>query len=197
MGKWRRYAVGKYRLQQLNGRAVVIWDAEGKRQRRVLGATDEVAARAQLDAFARSVSILKARQASTVGELYAAYMSDRERDGKLGANFRWSWKALSGRFENMPYDAITADVCRDYAEERLRTVGQGTVWTELQRLRSCLNWAEKRRVIERSPYVWVPAKPPPKDRVLTEAEFTRLLDAAVEPHVRLFLILAITTGARA
>jgi len=31
MGIWRRYAVGKYRLQQLNGRAVVIWFEDGKR----------------------------------------------------------------------------------------------------------------------------------------------------------------------
>jgi integrase len=198
MGKWRRYSVGKYRLQQLNGRAHVVWlDEQGRRQRRVLGATDEVTGRAELDAFAKSVSLLRARQATTIGELYAAYAADRERDGKLADNFHWSWRALAPRFGSLPFDALTVDACRDYAEERLRTVKPGTVWTELNRLRSCLNWAEKRRVIQRAPYVWVPSKPAPKDRVLTPDEVAKLMEAAVEPHVRLFMVLAITTGARA
>lgn len=195
--KWRRYAVGTYHLQQLNGRAVVVWrDAKGSRQRRVLGAGDQITGRAQLDAFARRVSILTAEQATTVGELFAVYVADRARDGKLIANFHYDWKALGRRFGRLPIDAVTADVCRDYASERMRSVSQGTVWTELTRLRSCLNWAAKRSVIERAPYVWVPSKPPPKDRVMSQAEVIALIDAADAAHVRLFVVLAITTGAR-
>lgn len=197
MGKWRRYSVGTYRLQQLNGRAVVIWhDEAGNRQRRILGAQDEQEARAQLDAFAAAVGAIEARQSRTVGELFAAYVADRERDGKLVRTFWESWRSLRPRFETLPIDAVTADVCRDYAETRLRTVSQGTVWTELTRLRSCINWARKRGVIERAPYVWLPSKPPPKNRVLTEQEVIRLIDACDAYHIRLFVILAIATGAR-
>jgi integrase len=195
--KWRRYAVGKYRLQQLNGRGVVIWfDEAGKRQRRVLGAQDEQAARAQLDAFAKAVGAIEARQSKTVGELFSAYVADRERDGKLVKTFWESWRALRPRFEALPIEAVTADVCRDFAATRLETVSQGTVWTELTRLRSCINWARKRGVIERAPYVWLPSKPPPKNRVLTEQEVIKLIDACEAHHVRLFVILAIATGAR-
>jgi integrase len=196
MGKWRRYAVGKYRLQQLNGRAVVIWWEGEHRQRRILGAADEQEARAQLDAFARTVGAIEARQAKTVGELFQAYVADRERDGKLIKTFWESWRSLAPRFSSLPIDALTADVCRDYAAERLQRVSQGTVWTELTRLRSCINWAAKRHVIDRAPYVWLPSKPPPKNRVLTAAEVTRLIEACEAPHVRLFVILAIATGAR-
>ena len=44
--------------------------------------------------------------------------------------------------------------------------------------------------------MWVPTKPPPRDRVLTQDEVLRLLDACVMPHVRLFVLLALTTGGR-
>lgn len=195
--KWRQYAVGRYRLGILNGIAVVRWtDAQGAHRRR-LGRLSEVEARAELDAFARRVHVLKTESSATVGQVFEAYTDDRKRDGKLIKAFLWNWKALRGRFANLPVDAVNADICRDYARDR-RDAGikPGTIWTELTRLRSCLNWATKRRMIDRAPYVWVPSKPPPRNIVLTEAEVGALIDACIEPHVRLFVILAITTAAR-
>lgn len=197
MGKWRRYSVGQYRLQQLNGRAVVVWkDETGKRQRRLLGATEFSEGKIQLDNFVRSLNLIQARHATTVGEIWQAYRADRARDGKQVGNFDWSWKKLAPRFAKLPVEAINADICRDYAADRLETVSQGTIWSELTHLRSCLNWAAKRHVIDRAPYVWLPAKPQSKQRVLTEAEARRLLDAAELPHLHLFIVLALSTGAR-
>ena len=73
----------------------------------------------------------------------------------------------------------------------------GTIWTELTRLRSAVNWAAKRKLIPSPPpFVWVPAKPAARDRVLTADEIERLIAGAVMPHVRLFIILAICTGGR-
>ena len=46
------------------------------------------------------------------------------------------------------------------------------------------------------PYVWTPRKPAPRQRVLSPAEAIALIDACVMPHVRLFVVLALTTGAR-
>lgn len=198
--RWRRYQVGRYRLQRLNGRPVVVWrDADGKKQRRVLGpdGTGEVAARSLLETFARKVQRLQAAQAVTVGELFTAYRADRELDGKQVVNFDYHWKALAPRFNRMPVDTVDATPCRDYANQRLsQGVSQGTVWTELTLLRSIINWASKRRVIERAPYVWLPQKPAPRSRILTEDEILRLIDACQMPHVRLFVVLAITTAAR-
>ena len=197
MGKWRRYSVGQYRLQQLNGRAVVVWkDETGKRQRRLLGATEFKEGQGQLDAFVRSLEIINARQGRTVGDLWAAYRADRERDGKQVQNLDWSWLQLAPRFSTLPVDVLNADICRDYAAQRLAKVSPGTIWSELTHLRSCINWAFKRRIIERSPYVWLPAKPESKQRVLSEDEALRLLAAADRPHLKLFIILALCTGAR-
>jgi site-specific recombinase XerD len=71
---------------------------------------------------------------------------------------------------------IDADICREYAKER---VAQGrsanTVWRELTRLRSCLNWAKAHNEIERKPYVWGPMKPKPEKKHLTLDQIHRLI----------------------
>lgn len=198
MGKsWRKYQLGIYRLGQLHGQAVVTWrDATGSHRVR-LGVTSENEGRSALDAFVRKRELLTAKTAKTVADIYAAYQADREKDGKLVENFVESWKALKPRFGHLSVEDVNADLCRRYAQERLeRGKSQGTVWTELTRLRSAMNWAAKRDVIAKAPYVWVPTKPAPRDRVLTPDEVAALLDGCEMPHVRLFCILALTTGGR-
>ena len=199
MGKrWRKYQVGKYRLGQLLGQAVVVWkDEEGHHRRRLGVVANEVAARALLDEWVRKVRLVRADSGATVGDIWARYERNRLDDGKQAPQFKHNWTALAPRFATLPVDAITDDVCRDYARERLAAgVSQGTIWTELTKLRSCINWAVKRRVISSAPYVWLPKKPPPKQRILTPAEAVALIDACVMPHIRLFVILALSTAAR-
>lgn len=199
MGKrWRSYRVGKYELGQLKGQAVAVWRDETGRHRRRLGiATTEGEARSRLDAFAREAASVRIADHYTIGNLWSDYEADRLKDGKLARNFTDSWKALRPRFETLPVDALTADVCRDYTKQRLKNgVSQGTIWTELTKLRSCINWAQKRGLITVAPYVWLPSKPKPRQRVLSPEEAIRLLDACVMPHLKLFVILALTTGAR-
>lgn len=202
MGKrWKKYAVGQYRLgtlrEEKGDRAVVVWrDAEGPHRRR-LDAYTEADGRIALDRFVGRIEVLKDRTQITVGQLFDAYVMDREKDGKLIATFKDNWKALAPRFSKMQLGHITADVCRDYATHRFEQGrSAGTVWTELTRLRSCLNWAQKRRLIDVAPYVWCPQKPPPKQRVLTQEEIWDLMDGAIVPHVKLFIGLAIATGGR-
>jgi integrase len=221
MGKqWRRYQVGACRLGVLfnhavrRNEAVVCWRDEAGRHRRRLGVFTEAEGRVALDAFVGRLAALTARESQTIGDLFEAYIADRAKDGKLIAAFKYNWKALGPRFGNVQVPDLTADMCRDYARQRLemgRTITRnvhgrleevhlpmsiGTVWTELMRLRSAMNWAESRRLIKRAPYVWVPKKPAPRARVMTEDEVVRLIDSCRMPHVRLFSILAITTAGR-
>lgn len=201
MGKrWRPYKVGIYRLGVLNGQAVATWrDEDGPHRYRLGRAASESEARSLLDTFAHTkAKTVAADSGQTVGRLFAAYRKDRSADGKLVAAFDWSWKALAPTFDRMSPEHVTADICRLYAKRRVRDgVQAGTIWTELTRLRSALNWAAKRKLIGYPPpYVWVPTKPESRSKVLTEEEIGRLLDACVMPHVRLFVILALCTGAR-
>jgi integrase len=87
-------------------------------------------------------------------------------------------------------------------EKILLPISAGTVWCELLRLRSCVNWAwDHNRLrslgLDAKPKVWVPRKPEPRKRVLSVEEFVRLCDArANTSHMRHFVILAITTAGR-
>jgi integrase len=199
MGKrWRKYANGPYRLGQLNGQAVVCWRDDAGPHRVRLDAWTEAEGRSEVDAFARKRTLLTAIAGRSIAEIYAAYQDDREKDGKLIQAFRESWRALAPTFGKLTPDDITADLCRRYTKERCIDQGrsQGTAWTELQRLRSCMNWALKKRLISFKPDVWVPQKPPPKDRVLTVDEVDALLAGCMMPHIKLFVILALATAGR-
>lgn len=198
MGKrWPEYRVGAYRLRELNGEACAVWYEYGKRRRFRLGVKGYEQGRAALDRFARRQVVVQAASAHTVGELWDLYIADREMDGKGMEVFKHNWKALSKRFSDIPPEEIHADYCRAYARERFALGrAQATVWTELVRLRTCLQWAFKKGLISRMPDVWVPSSGESRDRVMTEAEVWRLLDACVSPHVRLFVLLAIASGGR-
>lgn len=93
---------------------------------------------------------------------------------------------------------LTKERCRFYAARR-RAEGRkdGTIIRELGTLRAALVWAQRERWIADAPHVEKPRQPPPRDRWLTRAEATRLIDAALAPHVRLFLQLALYTAGRA
>lgn len=198
MGKhWRKYANGPYRLGRLNGRAVATWrDAQGTKRRFRLNAWTEAEGRSALDAFARKRSLLTFSADRTIGDIYKIYRDDREKDGKQMEAFDANWKALAPTFGNLTADDITADLCRRYTAERCTRASQGTAWTELTRLRSCTNWAVKKRLIAFKPDIWVPQKPEPKTRVLSIEEVGALLDGCVMPHVKLFIILALATAGR-
>lgn len=200
MGKrWRHYQIGPYTLGSLNGQVVATWKGEhGRRHRERLGtATTEAQARSIFTAWVTGRNALKAAKGLTVAQIFDAYARDREMDGKQANNIRASWKSLAPTFGALRPDAITDDLCRSYAQQRLdagRSVG--TVWTELGRLKTALHWAHKRRSIPHEIYVWTPSKPAGRTRVLTPDEAERLVESTVMPHVSLFVILAISTGAR-
>lgn len=100
-------------------------------------------------------------------------------------------------FGHLAPDQITADDCRAYIEKR-RALGRAeyTIHTELGNLRTCLNWAEKQRLIKRAPTIERPQTPPPRDRYLTRDEVAKLLAAPKDPHVQLAILLMLTTAGR-
>jgi len=110
----------------------------------------------------------------------------------------WSGRAILPVFGAMKPSAIMPEDCRAYAKARAK-VGRkpGTVCTELAHLRVCLAWAVKSRIIATAPHIERPTLPPPKERHLSRAEASKVIAAAIAPHVRLFIILAISTAARA
>ena len=106
-------------------------------------------------------------------------------------------KAILPKFGAMQPDHITTQDCRDYLADR-KSLGrkEGTIRTELGHPRTCLRWAEMHRMIEHAPQIERPPLPAPRDRYLTRAEIDRLLSVDGDPHIRLAILLMLTTAAR-
>jgi len=67
-----------------------------------------------------------------------------------------------------------------------------TIRTELEALRACLRW----HYGSDAPQITAPAPSKPRERYLTREETDKLLASIETPHVRLFVEIALGTGAR-
>jgi integrase len=120
------------------------------------------------------------------------YVKDRQRDG-VGTEFKTHEAALRDHFWHRLGTVIDREACREYHKaRRLLGYSNSTIRTDLALLRACLRW----RYGEAAPDIWLPPASAPRDRWLTKPEARKLVDAAKSPHIRLFLILGLATGAR-
>ena len=182
-----------WQLRQYRGTWVAYRSEDGQSFRRSLGTPDRKVAARKFAAFqaelARPIGI-------SVADLWAAYCNEK-RGARSQRRFPSEWKALAPTFSALDPANITVDHARRYAAQRRQQgKAEGTIWTELIDLRTVLNWAEDRKFIDRAPYIEVPMKPPPRERYLTRDEARRLVDACELPHLRLFVILALTAAGR-
>lgn len=184
----------QYRIGRLNGRFVVTWTEDGKRRRYRLDALTAKEAEAEaIDVIRRETLPTGAQD---VAALWEAYLIDRE-GRPIERSMRSTGKPILAHFGKLRPDQIDTDHCREYARiRRGQRKKQGSIWTELGHLRTCLMWAQKNRLIEQAPQIERPAKPAPKERYLTRVEIGRLLSAECEPHIRLAILLMLTTAGR-
>ncbi|MBF0251664.1 MAG: site-specific integrase [Alphaproteobacteria bacterium] len=105
-----------------------------------------------------------------------------------------AWKRLKPHFGHLRPDQINRMTCRAYTEDRRRAgVSDGTIIKELTTLRAALRWHDKNTPAQFE----MPSAPAPRERYLTKEEFIALRDACSRPHVKLFVILALSTAGRA
>jgi len=137
---------------------------------------------------------LTAAPSERVRDLWPLYVADRIKDGARADRFNANWTALSPFFGHKTGKSLSRDDCRIYhAERRLGGYSNSTVRTDLELLRACLRW----RYGGEAPRLWVPPASPPRGRWLTKHEARLLVGAARSPHIKLFIVLGLTTGARA
>lgn len=106
-----------------------------------------------------------------------------------------AWKAAKPFWGNLPVARIDRQTPEDYRARRAHCRAV-TVRNELAVIRAALNWCEKEKLIGKAPFIQMPPLPPSTVSHLSKDEFRRLLDGASRPHVKLFLRLAVATGAR-
>jgi integrase len=176
------------RAKLYRGWYYAVWRQPGAgTQRRALRTKDRAAAE-------RLITDLKS---APVGELVSDIFDAYQRDKQEKASHQRmldAWKALKTVFGHLRPDQISRELCRSYITKR-RALGRGngTIGKELSVLRSALRWHDRQTpaVIE------LPPKPAPRERHLGRTEFAKLLEKADAFHVQLFIVLALSTAARA
>lgn len=186
----------EFRAVLYRGKWAVEWYDGSKRFRRSL----RVANRADVPrAFSAWQAEYAARRRPDVITVDYAWQAYRESLGAKPAavTMGHEWKAIGPHFGLLAADAVTEADCLSYAKlRRGKGRSDGTIWTELGHLRSALKWAERKNLIGKAPSISRPERPPPRDKRLTRAQAKQFLEACDLPHVRLFVTLALTTGAR-
>lgn len=181
------------RLIRYRGKWAVEYYEAGVRRRVSTSTDDRMTAQAFLVHFAEDRRRPELRSVAGIWQAYRDHLAGRP----SATTMDFEWLRLEPHFGSMPATAITVADCKAYTEKRRADgVKDGTIWTELGRLRSALNHAAKRGWIERAPYIERPSMGPPRDKRLTKAQFREFIRECVSPHVRTFAILAVTTGAR-
>ncbi|WP_170343028.1 tyrosine-type recombinase/integrase [Ruegeria arenilitoris] len=185
----------EYTIGRLKGRFVVVWyEKDGKRRRYRLDAETREAAEAE----ARDILLSATAQKSqlTVEMIWHAY-SETVVGRPVYEDMKYTGRSVLPWFGSLRPDQISANDCRAYIADRKRAgIQDGTIWTQLGKLRTCLNWAEKTGLIERAPYIERPSKPAPKERYLTRDEIKKLLSVDCAPHIKLAIRLMLSTAAR-
>lgn len=181
--------LGKHR-----GVYVAIVNENGKRSRRSLGTTDKAEAERRLAHIGLTNAVLDRQTQKTVAELYEKYLSAKKNEGKDTTRIECSWKTLSKGFGHLYPQYITSEVVAEY--KKSRKISRGTLLTELGTLRTILRWSYKRQLVSNLIYIELPSKPPPKTHYITKEQFKTLMEVTKKPHLLLFMVLAVTTGAR-
>lgn len=127
-------------------------------------------------------------------DIWPNYVADRIRDGARADRFKANWSGLEPHFGHRLGTAVSRDDCRDYWQARkLLGYSDSTTKTDLELLRACLRW----RYGAEAPTLWIAPAAKPRDRWLTKEEARTLVDRIGTPHIKLFITLGLTTGARA
>lgn len=170
----------------------IVWaDGSGRLKRRTTGATDRAVAETTLAAF-----LLERGAADSPGIIPLIESYQAERGPLIAAVERveYAAKPLAKHFAGKTVEDLTAASIREYVSGR--SVRPATIARELTVLRAALRHAVKMGRLRAAPAIEVPPQAPPRERWLTRKEATKLLTACHLPHLRLFILLALNTGAR-
>lgn len=183
--------MSEYRIVKHRDRFSLAYNDEARgRIRLALGTAD----RGLAEARARELWRARSRPpGDKVADIWAEYVADKKRDGVVADPSESTWRALKPSFGHKFGTEVTREDCRAHYQKRKRAGrSDSTIRRELEMLRAAL----RLRYGKTAPALWMPPPSKPRDRFLTKAEVQKVLDNVETPHVRLFIILAVSTGAR-
>lgn len=185
----------EFRIGRLNGRFVVMWnEPDGRRRRYRLEA--HTAKEAEREARDLTMRILAPAAGMTVTQIWEAYQADMG-TRRQAAKLAQTGLNILPEVGHLSAEQITVEDCRRYIAKR-RADGRkdATIRTELGCLRASMLWAQKSGLIPQAPRIELPQTPPPRERYLSRDEVDKLISAAIDPHIRLAMLLMLTTAGR-
>lgn len=129
-----------------------------------------------------------------MGEAVTAYLAAKDDMASIG-RAKQAWGAAAPFWANLPISRVDEQTPVDYRERRSHCAAV-TVRNELAVIRAALNWCERKKLLRKAPFVAMPRLPQTTIGHLSKPQFRKLLKGVVRPHVRLFMQLAVATGAR-
>ena len=164
--------------------------ADGRRLRRSLKTSD----RGVAEHHAQKLwAALHKPLGDKVPDIWQAYVKDKLIDQVVIDPFGSTWKALEPSFGHMLAPSITREHCRAHAAKR----GQaGRSNSTIHRELALLGAALKHHYGPKAPKIWTPPQAKPRDHYLTKEDVAKVMEVVDTPHTKLFIILAICTGAR-
>jgi integrase len=135
------------------------------------------------------------RRNPTVGEILDGYEADRKIGVRAPNALKYAVTGLKPALQDLYPNQLTPPAIRRYVAGR--QVADGTILREIGTLRAALSWAVENQWITLRPIISNPVKtPPPRGRWITKDEAVRLLEGCREPHMRVFIMMALMTVAR-
>lgn len=179
------------RIVRYRDKWYLYWREGGQSKRLLLrGESREEAERHWLDI---QQAARRKRPLTTIGEIVAAYFRDKTERGHDMTRPAYNWRPCKATWDHLEPHHVTREACRAFTTQRRRLGAKdGTIRKQLGILGAALRWHDPRTpaVIE------LPPQPPPRNRYLTRDEARELVEACESPHIKLFVILALTTAAR-
>ena len=174
----------------------VVWQEAGKWQRVSLRTQDKREAERNLKLWLDERQAVRA-PTLTIADLWAVYWEQHGKHQVSVKSRETVWRRLKPFFGDLVWDTITRELCSTYHRDRLSSgVRSSTVWSELKTLTTCMRFCARLGLIGSPPSIWLPPSPRPRDKRLTRQQATDLIAAAETPHIKLFVILALTAAGR-
>ncbi len=172
----------------------IVWAEERASRRMSTRTRDKKEAERCLARFvAASHEPPEAFVTNDVLDAYLATLKER----RWSKNREYELRPIRRHFGLVHPRHINPALVRAYiAKRRHERKADSTIDKELRALRAALNWAKHERWIETPPYIETPGGSPPRERWLMREEARKLVAACREPHIRLFVLLGLHSGAR-
>lgn len=140
---------------------------------------------------------LKLPERLTLDRLYGLYEEDRTGKVVNLTRIKEVGRTLKGIWGDLTADEITTKQVQRFVRTRTEMgCSGGAIRNDLAYITAALNWAADEKLIDKAPKIAKPPQGRPRERWLTMEELSALIEGAIMMHVKLFIILSITTAGR-